>query len=135
MKYIIMLLIILGLAIADCISGVAKGYVKGDLNSSKMRKGGIHKFVELTIMATASGFEIGMHRLGVFYDNKVLTELAGSVAAVAVFIYIATMEIISLLENYAEIDPSAAWTLKIIEKLKVFTRNDEGNKENGENKQ
>ena len=39
MKYIIMLIIVIGLALADFDTGWIKAYCKGDVRSSKMRKG------------------------------------------------------------------------------------------------
>jgi len=35
-----------------------------------------------------------------------------------VFIYIAIMEFVSVLENYAAINPEAAWVVKVTKKLK-----------------
>ena len=39
MKYIIMLMIVIGLALADFVTGWIKAYCKGDVHSSKMCKG------------------------------------------------------------------------------------------------
>ncbi len=47
-----------------------------------------------------------------------LTAFAGSITAIVVFIYIAIMEFVSVLENYAAINPSAKWVLKLSKKLK-----------------
>ena len=55
MKYIIMIAIVLGLAIADFATGIIKAYVSHDLSSQKMRKGGLNKLTELVVMATACG--------------------------------------------------------------------------------
>ena len=41
MQYIIMLTIVLGLALSDFATGIIKGYIKNDLNSTKMRKDGL----------------------------------------------------------------------------------------------
>jgi phage-related holin len=134
MKYTIMIIIVVGLAIADFCTGIAKGYINSNLSSKKMRQGGINKLTEIVIMLTACGLEIGMNQLGKYYDNQTLSAIAGSVTAVAVFSYIVVMEIISLLENYSEIDRNAAWVLRIIKKLQVFnqTENGEDKKESGE---
>ena len=43
MQYVIMLVIVAWLAIADFITGMIKAYVTGTLSSSKMRKGGVHQ--------------------------------------------------------------------------------------------
>ena len=44
MQYVIMLAIVLGLAVADFVTGIFKGYVTGQLSSSKMRKGGVIRY-------------------------------------------------------------------------------------------
>lgn len=120
MQYIIMLLIIIGLAIADYLTGIIKAYCKNDICSSKMRKGGLNKLGEIIIMLTACGLDIGIHALGKYYQAVELSDIAGAVTAVMVFAYITVMEIISIFENYSEINPEAKWTLKFIRKLKLF---------------
>ena len=120
MQYIIMLLIVIGLAIADYLTGIIKAYCKNDICSSKMRKGGLNKLGEIIIMLTACGLDIGIHALGKYYQAVELSDIAGAVTAVMVFAYITVMEIISIFENYSEINPEAKWTLKFIRKLKLF---------------
>lgn len=124
MQYIIMLLIVIGLAIADYLTGIIKAYCKNDICSSKMRKGGLNKLGEIIIMLTACGLDIGIHALGKYYQAVELSDIAGAVTAVMVFTYITVMEIISIFENYAEINPEAKWTLKFIKKLKLFKEED-----------
>lgn len=120
MKYIIMLVIVLGLAIADFLTGIFKAYVKHDLSSAKMRRGGLNKIAELIIMSTACGLEIGIGKLGRYYKSAELADIAGTVAAGAVFTYIVIMELISIFENYGEISPDAVWVRKITKKLRNF---------------
>ena len=120
MKYIIMLIIVLGLAIADFATGIIKAYVNHDLSSQKMRKGGLNKLAELVVMATACGLEIGIGKLGAYYKSAELADIAGTVAAGAVFTYIVIMELISIFENYGEISPDAVWVRKITKKLRNF---------------
>lgn len=120
MQYIIMLLIVIGLAIADYLTGIIKAYCKNDICSSKMRKGGLNKLGEIIIMLTACGLDIGIHALGKYYQAVELSDIAGAVTAVMVFAYITVMEIISIFENYSEINLEAKWTLKFIRKLKLF---------------
>lgn len=115
-----MLLIVIGLAIADYLTGIIKAYCKNDICSSKMRKGGLNKLGEIIIMLTACGLDIGIHALGKYYQAVELSDIAGAVTAVMVFAYITVMEIISIFENYAEINPEAKWALKFIRKLKLF---------------
>ena len=132
MQYIIMLTIVLGLAVSDFVTGIIKGYVTTTLNSTKMRKGGLNKICELLVMATACGLEIGIRQLGHYYSAPELAGVTGALTAIAVFVYITIMEIISILENYAEINPkSGGWVMKILRKLKdVKEENDNGNKGN-----
>lgn len=119
MQYIIMLTIVLGLALSDFVTGIIKGYVTNTINSAKMRKGGLNKIGELIIMATACGLEVGIKALGQYYGADELAGFTGRVAAIAVFGYIVIMELISILENYAEINPqSAGWIGKLLKKLK-----------------
>lgn len=128
MQYIIMLTIVLGLAVADFATGIIKGYVTGQLSSSKMRRGGLNKICELIVMATACGLEIGINKLGAYYDSTVLASITGTIAAIVVFGYIVIMELISILENYAEIEPDAIWISRILKRLKNVN-----NKEDNDN--
>lgn len=125
MKYIIMLLIVVGLALSDFVTGIIKAYIVGKPSSRKMREGGLHKFGEVIIMTTAIGLEIGIAQLGKYYGAEQLAGIAGSFTAIAVFCYIVVMEIISILENYAEINPSASWALKMIKRLKPDSKEKE----------
>lgn len=119
MQYIIMITIILGLAVSDFVTGLIKAYISGDLNSTKMRKGGLNKITELIVMTVSCGLEIGIRYLGNYYDSQTLANITGSVTAIIVFGYITIMEVISIFENYAEINPdTAAWVRKILEKLR-----------------
>lgn len=119
MQYIIMLAIVLGLALSDFITGIIKGYVNNNISSKIMRRGGVNKLAELVIMATACGLEIGIRALGEYYASDTLAVITGAVTAIAVFVYIVIMELISILENYAEIDPqSAGWIHKLLKRLK-----------------
>lgn len=132
MKYIIMITIVVGLALADFITGLLKACVKNDVSSKTMRLGGIHKISEIIIMGVACGLEIGLDLLGKYYstdaDGEVAQKLAavsGTVASLLVFLYILTMELISILENYAEINPEARWAGWIVKKLRIFQQKEE----------
>jgi phage-related holin len=130
MQYIIMIATVLGLAVADFATGLIKGYITSQLNSSKMRRGGVSKLCEIIIMATACGLEIGIRQLGEYYQSDVLAGIAGTVAAIVVFGYIVIMELISILENYAEINKDAAWVGKLLRRLKnVNDKEDSSNDE------
>ena len=129
MKYVIMMLIVLGLIIADYITGVIKAYIKDDLSSKKMRLGGLNKFTELIVMGVSEGFEIGMDILGRYANTPELAAVVGTVTASCVFGYIAIMEIVSIFENYSEINPDAKWIKRIIKRLQVSHTNDKGDEE------
>lgn len=118
MQYIVMLLIVVMLAVADIITGFIKGYITDRPRSRKMRIGGLHKVAEITVMATAIGLEIGIGELGKYYDSAQLADIVGAFTAIAVFGFISVMEIVSILENYAEINPDAAWVSKVIKSIK-----------------
>ncbi len=126
MQYIIMLLIVIGLALADYITGLIKAYCTNTLCSAKMRKGGLNKLGEIIVMLTACGLDIGIHALGRYYQAAQLSDIAGAVTAALVFAYITIMEVISIFENYAEINPEAqGWALKLVRKLKNVNENKE----------
>lgn len=124
MQYIIMLLIIIGLALADFITGWIKAYIADNVRSAKMRKGGLNKLAEIVVMGVAIGSEIGFTELGRYYGQQELAALAGSVTAFSVFGYIFIMEVVSILENYGAINPQAKWIAKIIKKLGAFEKED-----------
>lgn len=131
MKYIIMLTIVVGLAAADFLTGIIKGYLKNDVSSKIMRRGGLHKIAEIVIMATACGLEVGMTMLGAYYNADKLADITGTVTASVVFGYIVIMEIISVLENYGEINPDAVWVKKLIARLRTAQKGKEA--DNNEN--
>ena len=120
MQYVIMMIIVAWLAIADFITGMIKAYITGTLSSSKMRKGGVNKVGELIVMTTGCGLEAGIKALGRYYDtSQELAALTGTITAILVFSYIVVMEVISILENFAEINPdSAGWITKLLKRLK-----------------
>lgn len=125
MQYIIMFLIVLGLAFADFGTGYIKAKCKDEISSKALRIGGLHKFSELIIMATAIGLTVGLEKLGEYYGDTRLTDVAGLFTAISVFAYIVIMEIISILENFAEITPEAAWARKILRRLKNYEESEE----------
>lgn len=131
MQYIIMIAIVLGLALVDFVFGFLKGYVKKNISSQKMRQGGVNKLCELIIMATACGLEIGIQALGRYYASgslETFTRIMGVLAALAVCGYITIMEIVSILENYAEINPHAKWVKRVLKFLKVVENDDKEDK-------
>lgn len=130
MQYIIMITIVLGLALADIITGWIKAHVNDDYSSKVMRKGGLNKVGEIVIMTVFCGLEIGIRYLGQYYDSEILAKVTGGIAVVGAFFYISVMEMISILENYAESNPEAAvWIRPLLKKLRSYTdENDEEGK-------
>ncbi len=124
MQYMIMILIVIGMAIADFVTGYIKAYCTGTVNSQKMRKGGMNKLGEVVVMLTACGLDIGIHALGQYYEAAALAEIAGVVTAFAVFGYIVLMELVSILENYAAVNPDAQWAARLIKHLKESKKED-----------
>lgn len=120
MQYVIMMIIVTWLAIADFVTGMIKAYVTGTLNSTKMRKGGINKVGELVVMTTACGLEAGINQLSQYYDiSKELAAITGTATAIIIFSYITVMEVVSILENFAEINPDASrWVNKLLKHIK-----------------
>lgn len=129
MKYIIMLLIVVGMALTDFVTGYIKAYVTNTINSRKMRIGGLNKVCEIFVMGSAIGLNIGLEQLGVYYDSKQLTEISGAVTAIGVFTYIVLMEIVSVLENLSEIFPDAAWIGKLIKRFRLMGGDDKNKEE------
>lgn len=126
MQYIIMFLIVVGLALADFLTGYIKARCQDSVMSKAMRIGGLHKFAEIVIMATAIGLDIGLQYLGKYYENRQLADITGAITAVGVFGYITVMEIISILENYADINPKAAgWIGRLLKNLKGTEKEDQ----------
>ncbi len=125
MQYIIMLTIVLGMAVTDFLTGIIKGYVNNDLSSAKMRKGGLNKIAEILVMACSCGLEIGIKKLGNYYSAESLAKITGAVTAVLVFGYIVIMEIVSILENYAEINREARWVRNLLKRLKSVNNDKE----------
>ncbi|MBQ8758192.1 MAG: phage holin family protein [Clostridia bacterium] len=119
LRDVLMFCIVVGLALSDFVTGFIKACVTNSVESSKMRKGGLNKLSELVVMATACGLEVGVEMLGRNSGGEELAKVTGLVCASAIFGYIAFMEVISILENYAAINPQAnGWISKLIKRLK-----------------
>lgn len=119
-----MLLIVVGGALTDFLTGYIKAYGKGEVNSRKMRIGGLNKVCEVFVMGSSIGLNIGLEKLGQYYDQPQLAEISGAITAFGVFFYITLMEIVSVLENLAEIFPDAAWIGRLIKRLRLISKDD-----------
>ena len=124
MKFIIMLTIVIGLALADFITGVIKAAIKKDVSSQMRRTGGLHKIMEVTVMLTACGLEFGIGVLGDYYNEPRLAEITGMFTSGTVFVWIVFMEITSILDNYLESNPKAKWARWLLKRLRVFQQNE-----------
>ena len=131
MKYCIMLAIVVGLAIADFVTGFIKACIKKDVSSQMMRTGGLHKIMEVVVMLTACGLEIGIGFLGNYYNEPRIAEITGIFASGVVFAWIVFMEITSILENYLESNPNAKWAAWLLKRLRVYQQKEMGEDENG----
>lgn len=127
MQYIIMFIIVVGLSLSDILTGWIKAHVASDYHSGTMRKGLYRKVAEWLIMGTAIGLEIGLTMLGDYYQSEQLANFAGAVTAISVFVYISVMEIISIFENFGEINPEMSWIKPILKRLRKYTDNDDKN--------
>lgn len=123
MEFIIMFIIVAGMASADIITGVIKAYcLYGKPDSHKMRVGGLHKLSELVVMAVSIGLHIGLTELGSYFAaDPTITAIAGNFTVIGVFGFITMMELVSILENFAAINPQAKWAQKYLEKFKGET--------------
>jgi hypothetical protein len=121
-----MILIVIGLAAVDFVTGIIKATVLEKVSSKTMRTGGLKKAAEILIMTAFCGLEVGLEQLCIYYGSgEELGKIVGLISAVAVFIYISIMEIVSILENYAAIYPEAHWAKRIIKKLQNIEISDD----------
>lgn len=125
MQYIIMFLLVVGLSLSDILTGLIKAHTESDYHSGTMRKGMYRKVSEWLIMLTSIGLEIGLKMLGEYYHSEQLANFAGTVTAISIFVYISVMEIISILENFGEINPEMSWIKPFLKKLRKYTNDDD----------
>lgn len=130
MQYLIMFIIVVGLSLSDILTGLIKAHTESDYHSGTMRKGMYRKVSEWLIMLTSIGLEIGLTMLGNYYHSEQLASLAGAVTAVSVFIYILVMELISIFENFGEINPEMSWIKPFLKRLRKYTNSANNEKEN-----
>lgn len=96
--------------IFDIITGIIRAIYKGNLNSTKLRKGLFHKLSEVLAIAGAGLLEYGIQYINLGVDVPILS---------AVVSYICVMELVSILENLAAVNPSLGKLFKpYLEKLK-----------------
>ena len=94
----------------DILTGIIKALYKEGLNSTYLRRGLFHKLSEVLAVAGSGLLEYGMSYINLGVELPVLNVVA---------VYICTMELISIIENIAEVNPSLAKLFKpYLEKLK-----------------
>lgn len=118
LKYLLLIITVVILAIADFITGLIKGACTTGIKSQKMRIGGLHKISEIVIIIAMCGFDYMLSIIGNYYNLDSLSAWTSGITSFAVFAYIVIMELISIFENYAAINPEASWVQKLLEKLK-----------------
>lgn len=105
----------------DIGTGLLKALYHGDINSTALRKGLYHKLSEIIAMTGSGLAEYGMAYINLGVEIPVLN---------VVTVYLCITELVSILENLADVNPILAKLFKpYLEKLK-----DNGGTDNGEHK-
>ena len=95
----------------DIVTGIIKALYKDGLNSTYLRKGLFHKLSEVIAVVGAYLLEYGIQYIELGIDVPLLKATAA---------YICLMELISILENLAEVNPTLGRFFKpYLEKLKL----------------
>lgn len=101
----------------DIVTGIIKALYLGTLNSTNLRKGLFHKVSEVIAVIGSGLLEYGMAYIKLGVDLPVLS---------VVSIYICLTELISVLENLAEVNPTLAKLFKpYLDKLKGKENNND----------
>ena len=109
-------LVVMLFIILDFVTGIIKAAIKSELSSTKMREGLMHKLSFILALLLGWLCEWSMPILG-------LPDVFGAVY-IAVGVYIAFTEIVSILENLGDINPE----LKTNKFLSLFGENEDENK-------
>lgn len=131
MQYIIMFLLVVIAAFADVVTGMFKARITSGYDSTVMRKGLYSKAINLVVMLFFIAMEVGIERLGDYYDQQMLARVVGGVTVVFVWSVIIVMESISIAENFAAANPDSPLSRLIGKRLKKIqdemTKEDEKN--------
>ena len=110
-------LAVCGFIVFDIATGFLKAVYQGDINSTKLRKGLYHKLSELLALVGSGLLEFGMQYIHLGIEVPLLTVVAG---------YLCITELVSILENLADVNPTLAKLFKpYLEKLKEGESDDE----------
>lgn len=94
----------------DIITGFLKALYNGNVNSTYLRRGLYHKLSEVLAIAGSALLEHGVSYVNLGIDIPVVGVVA---------VYICTMELVSIFENLAEVNPTLEKLFKpFMEKLK-----------------
>ena len=111
------LIVVLIFIVFDIITGVIKAVYKGDINSTYLRQGLYHKLSEIFAVIIGILLEYGASYIELGIDLH-LTNIIST--------YICTMELISIIENICEVNPTLGKLFKpYLEKLKGEYKDDE----------
>lgn len=106
----------------DILTGLIKALYQNGVNSTYLRQGLYHKASEIIAVVGSGLLEYGLKYIDLGIDVPLLT---------VVCVYICTMELVSILENLAEVNPSLAKLFKpYLEKIKKKEGEDNGKKGN-----
>lgn len=95
----------------DVLTGILKALYLGELNSTALRKGLFHKISEILALVGSVLLEYGLQYINLGIDLPVFT-IVGA--------YICITELISILENFGEVNPVLGKLFKpYLEKLKT----------------
>ena len=112
------------LIIMDYVTGISAAVSRGDLQSSKMREGLWHKLGEIGAILLAYLVAEEGHYIGLPYRIDLLIP--------AVLIWISVMEITSILENLAVLNPGLA-SAGFLQIFKITPENEHPENEHPEN--
>lgn len=100
----------------DILTGFMKALYKEGLNSTLLRRGMYHKLSEVISVLGSGLLEYGVRYINLGVDLPVLS---------VVGIYICLMELVSILENISEVNPTLGKVFKpYLEKLKKDDENE-----------
>lgn len=91
------IVVMFALIVIDIVTGVINAYIKGEISSTAMREGAVHKISEIIIVIVCCLCEFMQHEFGIGVDVP---------TAVAACLFICITEIVSIVENLAKINPA-----------------------------
>lgn len=105
-----------GFILFDIITGILKAFYNGNINSTNLRQGLYHKLSEVIAIIGCGLGEYGLNYVNIGVDVPLVS---------CVSIYICIAELVSIVENLSEINPTLKEFFKpYLEKIKGGNRND-----------